>query len=587
MKDYDFSKEQLTEKLIQIRKKTVSLSIFRIFAFVGLIAFLVLAVSESLIWGVFFLATLAAFVYLIKNYNWQKDQEAIFTALGNMEVNRELRSERKLNSFDSGTEFQDKSHPFSNDLDLFGPHSLFQLLNHTVSKEGRSELYKLMTSEFNLEKAAQLRAAVDELAKKSVFLQAMVSIGMAFYREEKLVRGWIDWLNEKEKAKSWILFFAILGPIGGLVLGILSYLDILSSGILGIWILIGLGLLGIVFNSLKKAGDYIPARNQLKTYRYWLLEIEKQEFLSPVLKEATEGFSTSNAKASTLLDELDSLGLWIQNRANILYIPVNLFFWTDLLLYLRLQNWKRKHGELVAKFPHHLAKWETLISLGTFQNETGSKGSVIQVKEGISATGLAHPLLNPKVAVPNDFEMNTTTSIVLLTGSNMSGKTTFMRTIGINCVLVNMGLRPFAKQFGFGDFQLYTSMRNTDNLGESVSSFYAELSRIKQVILRIEAGEQIFFLLDEILKGTNTEDRIAGSEALIRQLLVTKAQGIISTHDIELAELESKLEGVKNYSFHSQIYDQTIDFDYKIKPGACPSFNAHKLMELMGIRFQD
>jgi DNA mismatch repair ATPase MutS len=178
-------------------------------------------------------------------------------------------------------------------------------------------------------------------------------------------------------------------------------------------------------------------------------------------------------------------------------------------------------------------------------------------------------------------------SIILLTGSNMSGKTTFMRTLGINCVLVNLGLRPFAKEFGFGNFQLYTSMRNTDNLGESVSSFYAELSRIKLLIDRIEVGEEIFFLLDEILKGTNTEDRISGSEALIRQVVATKAIGIISTHDIELADLENRIETVSNFSFHSEIHDQSIDFDYKLKIGACPSFNAHKLMELMGIRFQN
>jgi DNA mismatch repair ATPase MutS len=190
------------------------------------------------------------------------------------------------------------------------------------------------------------------------------------------------------------------------------------------------------------------------------------------------------------------------------------------------------------------------------------------------------------VAVPNDFLIDGNQQLILLTGANMSGKTTFMRTLGINCVLVNLGLSPFAEEFGFGGFQLYTSMRNTDNLGESVSSFYAELSRIKQLIDRIEKGEEIFFLLDEILKGTNTEDRIAGSEALIRQVDNTKAMGIISTHDIELAELEKRVSSVRNYSFHSEIHDQNIDFDYKIKPGACPSFNAHKLMELMGIRFQ-
>jgi DNA mismatch repair ATPase MutS len=140
--------------------------------------------------------------------------------------------------------------------------------------------------------------------------------------------------------------------------------------------------------------------------------------------------------------------------------------------------------------------------------------------------------------------------------------------------------------FEIGSMQLYTSMRNSDNLGESVSSFYAELSRIRTLISRLEAGEKIFFLLDEILKGTNTADRIAGSEALIRQVKKTNSIGIISTHDIELAGLNEQIEGLQNFSFHSEVFDQRIDFDYKIKQGPCPSFNAHKLMELMGIRFE-
>ncbi|OYX18028.1 MAG: hypothetical protein B7Z16_09360 [Algoriphagus sp. 32-45-6] len=129
-------------------------------------------------------------------------------------------------------------------------------------------------------------------------------------------------------------------------------------------------------------------------------------------------------------------------------------------------------------------------------------------------------------------------------------------------------------------------MRNADNLGESVSSFYAELHRIKSLIGRLESGERIFFLLDEILKGTNTQDRISGSKALIHQILQTPGFGMISTHDIELSELGKTEESIRNFSFHSEIRDETIQFDYKLKKGPCPSFNAHKLMELMGIRFE-
>jgi DNA mismatch repair ATPase MutS len=228
-----------------------------------------------------------------------------------------------------------------------------------------------------------------------------------------------------------------------------------------------------------------------------------------------------------------------------------------------------------------------MISLASFTEEVQLKGDINWQEEPILyAKNLHHPLLAPQKSIGNDFVLNKSEKTILLTGSNMSGKTTFMRTVGINMVLVNLGLRPFAEEFICGPFELYTSMRNTDSLGESVSSFYAELARIRQVLEAAENGTSVFYLMDEILKGTNTTDRIMGSEALIRQLSATNAKGIISTHDIELSLLEKSLPYLVNRSFHSKIEDREISFDYKLKSGPCPSFNAHKLMELMGIRFQ-
>lgn len=586
MKGFDFENSGLVEKLKTVKSKAGSLSFLRLIVFVAMIGLFVLSVSESLSFLLGFALSVVAFVSLVGKYNDQKDQEAIYTALEKMNITREMRVSRKLKELDAGIEFQEKTHPFSNDLDLFGDHSLFQLVNHTVSKNGKEALAAKIKSGFDLDKAKTFHLATAELSSKSNFLQAMESIGKAFYNEEKSNSGWIKWLNEEDRSTLLISIFAFIGPVGGLALSVLVYIGIIPAALIGVWVLLGMVFLGLVFKPLKRAAESIPSRNQLKTYRYWLAILEEEQLDSPLLKEMQSPFLTKDVKASTLFDQLDSLGLWIQNRINVLYIPLNLFFWTDLFLYLRLVSWKEKHGNIVANFPAQLVEWEVLISLGAFENEIGGKGKVVAVEKGLIAKVVSHPLLQPGVAVPNDFVIDEEQRITLLTGANMSGKTTFMRTLGINCVLVNLGLSPFAEEFGFSGFQLYTSMRNSDNLGESVSSFYAELSRIKQLIDRIEKGEQIFFLLDEILKGTNTEDRIAGSEALIRQVDNTRALGIISTHDIELAELETRIGSVKNFSFHSEIHDQNIDFDYKIKRGACPSFNAHKLMELMGIRFQ-
>lgn len=586
MKGFDFESEGLSEKLSLVKKKAGRLSLLRLLVFFAMVALLVLSLSDAAYWFLPFGLAVGGFIELIRRYNYQKDQEAIYLALQILLQRTEKRKARNLSGLDSGAEFMEKLHPFANDLDLFGDHSLFQLLNHTISPNAKKALAAKMKDAFRLDETEAQRLAAQELSEKPKFLQAIESIGLAFYEVEKSAEGWIHWLKEPQKIKSWISVFAFIGPIGGIILCGLVYTEVLPPAVLGLWILIGMIFLSAVFKPLKQAAELIPSRNQLKIYRYWISELERENFNSNILKEAQSHFLTQDGKASELLDQLDRLGLWVQNRLNLLYLPINLLFWTDLFLFMRLDSWKRNHGETTSDFPAQLENWEVLISLGAFESEVGVRGKVTRLPDsGLIAKGVTHPLLHPEKAVANDFVLDENQRIILLTGSNMSGKTTFMRTLGINCVLVNLGLNPFAKEFGLGPMQLYTSMRNSDNLGESVSSFYAELSRIHNLIERLEAGEEIFFLLDEILKGTNTEDRIAGSEALIRQVRKTNAMGIISTHDIELAELDKKIESLKNFSFHSEIHDQSIDFDYKIKSGPCPSFNAHKLMELMGIKF--
>jgi hypothetical protein len=588
MKEFDFGTEDLSGKIAEIKKKSGSLSFLRLLLFVGIGITGILSISQTLVWAIPFLIIIGFFVVSIQKYNFLKDQEAIYLALKDIIAKKELRIARNLKSIENGIDFQDKSHPFANDLDLFGDHSLFQLVNHTVTKGARVKLSNLMKSPFGQEMAKKLQDASQELSLNPRFLRAIESSGKAFYSEEKKNTNWQNWLGNKKDISPILSVLAFVGPIGGLTVIILVALGLIPSALLGLWVLIGFIPLGFVFKSLKEASDKLPSRSQLKAFSTWLRELEKMNFDSSLLKEKQHHILRNEISASQLFNQLDRLGLWIDNRINILYIPFNLLLWTDLFLARKLQLWINQHGEEMSKIPELLEDWELLVSLGAFEKEIGFQSQVTWTDDAnLFVENISHPLLNPDKAISNDFRLGDLKRFVLLTGANMSGKTTFMRTLGINCVMVNMGLKPYAANFTMGNFQLYTSMRNTDNLGESVSSFYAELSRIHTLIERLENGEKIFFLLDEILKGTNTEDRIAGSEALIRQVAKTPGFGIVSTHDIELSALEGKIEVVENRSFHSEILDDTINFDYKLKQGPCPSFNAHKLMELMGIKFQD
>ncbi|MBN7814153.1 MutS-related protein [Algoriphagus pacificus] len=588
MKAFDFETSDLAGKISDVKSKVGSLAFIRLAIFIGMGISFVLTFSQSLLWFFPLIAASALFVISVQRYNFLKDQEAIYLALTSILNNAEKRNSRTLQGIDPGAEFQDKNHPFANDLDLFGDHSLFQLVNHTVSKGAKVKLAENMKAPFDSQKAILFQEASAELGDHPTFLRAMESIGKAFYSDEKSNKNWQQWLDEKKPVSTFNTIFAFLGPLGGLSIIVFVALGIIPAAFLGLWILLGLIPLGLVFQPLKKASEKLPSRQQLKAFTTWLVVLEKMNFSSDFLKEKQSLILTESESASHLFHQLDRLGLWIDNRLNILYIPFNLLLWTDLFLYRKLQLWMNHHGHELSRIPEVLEDWEILVSLGSFEYELGSSGNITWTEDSIlTAEAIAHPLLKPDTAIANDFSLGDQKRFILLTGANMSGKTTFMRTLGINCVMANMGLKPFAKNLLLGQFQLYTSMRNTDNLGESVSSFYAELSRIHQLIERLEKGEAIFFLLDEILKGTNTEDRIAGSEALVRQVAKTKALGIVSTHDIELSALEEKIDTVENRSFHSEILDNTINFDYKLKAGACPSFNAHKLMELMGIRFQD
>lgn len=586
MNGFDFDREGLEAKLVLVRKKASKLSFLRVVLFFGTGAFVVLGLSEHPIW--LFPAALASyfFIKLVGWYNFQKDQEAIYLALETMVDQRNKRINRKLSGFGTGSDYSDKSHPFCNDLDLFGEHSLFQLLNHTVSKGGEKKLAVLMKSSFDRAESERRAEAILELKSKPRFLQAMEAAGLALRKDGKESGNWIAWLSNPEK---WSLLHGILtyvGPLGGIALVVLVYLGVLPEVLLGVWILAGIGFLGLVFRPLKIAAEAIPVAATLKSYLIRSELVEAEGFRSEELVDAKDQLSGGGVPSSVLLAELDAIGFWVQNRLNLLYLPINLLFWTDFLLFARLAAWKTRVGQSLGHLPESLEKWEVLVSLGAFEVELEGSGETEWCDDAqLMATDLIHPLILPEKAVANSIAFDSQHRMAILTGANMSGKTTFMRTLGINCVLANLGLSPFGARLKLGAIQLYTSMRNSDNLGESVSSFYAELKRIHTLIERLESGETLFFLLDEILKGTNTQDRISGSEALILQILQTDGFGIMSTHDIELSVLEQTVEKVNNFSFHSEIQDRSIDFDYKIKKGPCPSFNAHKLMELMGIRF--
>jgi hypothetical protein len=582
----EISQGNIPLELSKTKKKKNLLSVIRIALFIGMVGTFIVGATDQTWLLLVFAGLLVLFFRVVLSFIRLQDRIAFLEQLLQMQSETEKRKARELQGFDMGGDFLDKTHPFANDLDLFGQHSLFQLLNHTVSREGRQLLAEWMKQQMDFETAISRQTAIQELARHLNFSRSFEAVGRAFIKDEKSKKSFFHWLSETETWPKWQFIPMILGPVGGIILLFLSLLELISPAWIGIWIIMGIGLMSSIFMKMKKISALMPDLGDLKTFKKWVLLLEDSTFEDPYLRRLQASFLTKELKGSQILRELEQKAFLLQNRFNLMYLIANVFFWLDFMLFFQAIQWKRNHGHLMTDWEEKFKEWQVVVSLAAFTAEEHLE--VLPTWNEffeIHAGDLKHPLLSPQIAIGNDFELGNDQKTVLLTGSNMSGKTTFMRTLGINMVLANMGLGIFGEKLEIGHFLLFTSMRNTDNLGESVSSFYAELGRIKKLLDFAAKGQPVFYLLDEILKGTNTIDRIMGSEALIRQLADSPCKGIISTHDIELSQLEDKLPYVINRSFHSQIFEDKILFDYKLKEGPCPSFNAHKLMELMGIKF--
>jgi DNA mismatch repair ATPase MutS len=268
------------------------------------------------------------------------------------------------------------------------------------------------------------------------------------------------------------------------------------------------------------------------------------------------------------------------------YAAFNNLWFLDVYLIILTEKWKNKNGSSIGGWVSAINEFEALNSLAGFQysNPTFTFPEIKDDSYCIHFEMLGHPLISEKKRVSNDFSLNRRGEIAMITGSNMAGKSTFLRTVGINMVLALTGAPCCAKHGQLSNLKIFSSMRTQDSLEEGVSSFYAELKRIEQLLKLIQSGQPIFFLLDEMFKGTNSKDRHRGGFSLIKQLKELNAFGIISTHDLDLAVLAGKHTIVTNYSFNSNIREGKMNFNYLLTNELCSDFNASELMKQSGIK---
>ena len=375
-------------------------------------------------------------------------------------------------------------------------------------------------------------------------------------------------------------------PLVTLVIAILYFAGVLP----GVAVLVSLGIhlfiLGRYADFVKVLANRTTSMGQtLTAYSELLKKAEDAPYQSAwwqARKAQIIGSSAALAKVGNLFEKLD----YRNNPYFAIFIGIPTLW--DMHCLASLEDWKAAHHQHLTDWLDVLADTEAMNSLAghAFANPEFIVPGVNDIPEvAITATALAHPLIPASKRISNDFAMQGTGKTILVTGSNMSGKSTFLRTIGLNLVLAQMGAVVSAGAFTCSPVRVFSSMRTQDSLEESTSSFYAELKRLRKLLGLADenAGAPVFYLLDEILKGTNSADRHRGAEALIRQLHSKKASGMVSTHDLELGVWGATENYIHNFHFRSDVENGQLHFDYRLHEGICRSFNASELMRMMGI----
>ncbi len=535
--------------------------------------------ASLVLWGI-------CFGLLINRHNAVKARITHYDLLSSINQQELKKLSLELHQFADGRVYINSEHPYCVDLDLFGPHSLFQWINRTVTKGGEELLASNFLNASPVEELKKRQAAIQELASKATWSQNLLASGMAFKRNDQGINDFLDWVRIPITLPSWSHTAPLILPVVAIGLSI-AYLSGLMAGY---WALCALIINGYVLSKVQDLAKHTYDQTHrsiqtLQSYEAMIAQIEDSEFENSLLMELKVPFIDKQERASHTIRQLKELLSRIEVRHNGFYWIINPFLLLDIIYLKQARNWKLRHGDHVLKWFEALNYYEMLVSIGLTARSQPDFTYPVLVDQHfhLEVKGIGHPLIRTDERVCNDFSITNEGTVVVLTGSNMSGKSTFLRTIGINVVLARLGAPVCADKMQVGEFQMFSSMRTTDSLEQHVSSFYAELERINQLIRLLEQGKPTFFLLDELLKGTNSHDRNLGSTALIRQLGKSSAFGLVSTHDLALGSLADSYDNVKNYSFNSQMMEGRINFDYILQPGICNSFNAAELMAQMGI----
>jgi energy-coupling factor transporter ATP-binding protein EcfA2 len=494
----------------------------------------------------------------------------------------------------------DPHHPFECDLNLSGSRSLLHLLDTSISRGGALRLRQwLLTPAPDPDTIAKRQQLVRELAPLTGFRNHLwLLFQMDKQEKDPPFNGQplLDWLENQarhDSLKNLTIYLGILAVIN-IVLFILNFVALIPP----IWIITFIVYAGIYLFNYRSFRDLFDDAYDLWSglgkFRPLLFCLEKYPYPgSSSLAELCAVFFNADSKPTRTLKKISLIASAASLQRNqLLWLPLNALLPWDLFFAYQLELCKT---DLRLRLPVWLDTFyeiEALNSLANYAylNPDLSFPEIVppaetSTKPLMQAQELGHPLLPDQTRVCNDFTLSKSGEIAVITGSNMSGKSTFLRTLGINLVLAYSGSVVVARQFQAAPLRIFTCIHLSDSLTDGISYFYAEVRRLKVLLdaLETDSPYPLFFLIDEIFRGTNHRERQEGSAAYIRALIGRHGAGVIATHDLTLAELAEQIDALHNYHFRDDVHDGRMAFDYRIRPGASPTTNALKIMKLEGL----
>ena len=582
-----FYKEEinsLNTVLTALKKRLLITRLLRFFAFLIISLSAYIAFTKD---NLFFIASgiaLIVFVYLVTKHLRLKQTENILQAKLSVNKTEIAVLNGTFSNLESGKEFTDPEHYFSNDIDLFGIGSFFQYLNRTATNEGKKLLATILSSN-DINNIEEKQKVIQELALKIKWRQHFTAVA-SLINTKTAIPVIVKWVHSYEqKLPTFLTLFSYVFSAISIILICLLSFDVITFFVILVWFIIGLTTTAFFFKNIQDlATETTKAKETFNQYHQLLAQIENEEFTNSILKNKQAQIKQENKKASIIFKEFSKKLDAFDQRNNIIIAVVgNGLFLLDIRNTIKIENWITTYKSTVEEWFNVVSFFDAQNSLANFVfNKPEYVFPIVNNEKSVlNAVNLGHPLLNATKRIDNDFVIDNE-EFFIVTGANMAGKSTFLRAVSLAIVMSNTGLPICAENVEYNPVKLITSMRTSDSLNDDESYFYAELKRLKFIVNEIKT-ENYFIILDEILKGTNSMDKAIGSKKFIEKLNKSNSTGIIATHDVSLCELSLEYMTIENYYFDAEIIDNELHFDYKMKNGVCKNMNASFLLKKMEI----